>query len=206
MERYDRAERAWKRIEAALELFRPDGRLNDRAWATGEIAAAVKELGGPECGAEKALRCPLDPDLRLRLYVYWGDAIILTDVTRPIPESRAAAAAVYLQGLKEAKQYNIPDVPPERPAIFLPKPRMDEKTFKREREAHFKELKRIDYVRTLYEDRVVLQRQLLDDYSRRPLAPDELRKLATMVLGEGPDVDKLMAALAAKCGQKRGQN
>jgi hypothetical protein len=50
MEHYDRAERAWKRIEAALELFRPDGRLNDRAWATGEIAAAVKELHGAEWG------------------------------------------------------------------------------------------------------------------------------------------------------------
>ena len=44
MERYDRMERAWKRIGTALELFRPDGRLNDRAWAEGEIAAAVKEL------------------------------------------------------------------------------------------------------------------------------------------------------------------
>jgi len=50
MERYDRAERAWKRIEAALELFRPDGRLNDRAWATGEIAAAVKDLDEAEWG------------------------------------------------------------------------------------------------------------------------------------------------------------
>jgi hypothetical protein len=50
MERYDRAERAWKRIETAFELFRPDGRLNDRDWATGEISAAVKELDGPEWG------------------------------------------------------------------------------------------------------------------------------------------------------------
>jgi hypothetical protein len=50
MDRYDRAERAWKRIAAALELFRLDGRLNDRAWATGEITAAVKELDGPEWG------------------------------------------------------------------------------------------------------------------------------------------------------------
>ncbi len=50
MERYDRMERAWKRIGTALELFRPDGRLNDRAWAEGEIAAAVKELDGPEWG------------------------------------------------------------------------------------------------------------------------------------------------------------
>lgn len=50
MERYDRMERAWKRIETAFELFRPDGRLNDRAWAAGEIAAAVKDLDGAEWG------------------------------------------------------------------------------------------------------------------------------------------------------------
>ena len=48
MERYDRVERTWKRIETAFELFRPDGRLNDRTWAEGEIAAAVKELDGTE--------------------------------------------------------------------------------------------------------------------------------------------------------------
>ena len=50
MERYDRLEQAWKRIETAFELFRPDGRLNDRTWAEGEIAAAVKELDGAEWG------------------------------------------------------------------------------------------------------------------------------------------------------------
>ena len=50
MERYDCAQGAWQRIEAAWELFRPDGRLNDRAWAAGEITAAVKELDGPEWG------------------------------------------------------------------------------------------------------------------------------------------------------------
>jgi hypothetical protein len=50
MEQYDRVERAWKRIETAFELFRLDGRLNDRTWAEGEIAAAVKELDGAEWG------------------------------------------------------------------------------------------------------------------------------------------------------------
>jgi hypothetical protein len=50
MERYDRVQRAWKRIETAFELFRPDGRLNDRAWAEVEITAAVKELDGVEWG------------------------------------------------------------------------------------------------------------------------------------------------------------
>jgi len=48
MEQYDRMERAWKRIETTLELFRPDGRLNDRAWAQQEIASAVKDLVGDE--------------------------------------------------------------------------------------------------------------------------------------------------------------
>ena len=48
MAQYDRAEHACQRIAAALELFRPEGRLNNRAWAEQEIAAAVKELGGAE--------------------------------------------------------------------------------------------------------------------------------------------------------------
>jgi hypothetical protein len=39
-------EAAWKRAAAALEWFRPDGRLNDRGWAEAEIAAAVRELPG----------------------------------------------------------------------------------------------------------------------------------------------------------------
>jgi hypothetical protein len=42
----EQREAAWKRVVAALELFRPDGRLNDRAWAEAEIAAAVRELPG----------------------------------------------------------------------------------------------------------------------------------------------------------------
>ncbi len=50
MDRYDSMERAWKRIETTLELFRPDGQLNDRTWAAGEMAAAVKSLDGPEWG------------------------------------------------------------------------------------------------------------------------------------------------------------
>ncbi len=42
----EQREAAWKRAVAALALFRPDGRLNDRAWAAAEIAAAVAALPG----------------------------------------------------------------------------------------------------------------------------------------------------------------
>ena len=44
----ERLEAAWGRASAALELFDADGRLNDRARAEAEIAAALKDLTGPE--------------------------------------------------------------------------------------------------------------------------------------------------------------
>src|SRR3954447_9033376 len=48
LQRAERLESAWDRAGAALDLFTPDGRLNDRARATAEIAEAVKDLTGPE--------------------------------------------------------------------------------------------------------------------------------------------------------------
>jgi hypothetical protein len=44
---YEQREAAWGRAKAALALFRPDGRLNDRGWARQEIAAACRGLPGP---------------------------------------------------------------------------------------------------------------------------------------------------------------
>jgi hypothetical protein len=42
-----RQEKAWERAVAAMKLFRPDGSLNDRAWAKAELQAAAAELPGP---------------------------------------------------------------------------------------------------------------------------------------------------------------
>jgi hypothetical protein len=44
---YEGREAAWKRAKAALEVFRPDGQLNDRAWAEQQIWAACRGLPGP---------------------------------------------------------------------------------------------------------------------------------------------------------------
>jgi len=44
---YERLEAAWKRAKAALGLFRPDGRLNDRVWAEAEVEAVCTVLVGP---------------------------------------------------------------------------------------------------------------------------------------------------------------
>jgi hypothetical protein len=54
-----RREAAWKRAAVALEVFRPDGRLNDRTAAAAQITQAVAEL--PEPRWAKACRMLQDP-------------------------------------------------------------------------------------------------------------------------------------------------
>jgi hypothetical protein len=46
MERYDAAKAGWQMAKAALELFRPDGQLNDRAWAEARVKEALPALAG----------------------------------------------------------------------------------------------------------------------------------------------------------------
>jgi len=48
LEQTERREVAWDQAHAALDLFRADGRLNDRSSAQTEIAEALKGLSGPE--------------------------------------------------------------------------------------------------------------------------------------------------------------
>ena len=45
---YEKREAVWKRVEPALDVFRPDGQLNDRAWAQQQVAWALPRLPGPE--------------------------------------------------------------------------------------------------------------------------------------------------------------
>jgi len=52
-------EEAWRQAEQALEVFRPDGRLNDRGWAEAQIAAAVPGCPGAEWS--KVRRMLADP-------------------------------------------------------------------------------------------------------------------------------------------------
>jgi hypothetical protein len=47
-QRWSAQDDAWKRLRAALRLFRPDGTLNSRAQAQAAVKAALAELTGPE--------------------------------------------------------------------------------------------------------------------------------------------------------------
>jgi hypothetical protein len=55
LERAERREQAWRRAVTALAVFRPDGQLNDRAWATATVQAAVAELPGPRWAKTRRL-------------------------------------------------------------------------------------------------------------------------------------------------------
>jgi hypothetical protein len=45
---YDKEEAGWKQAELALSVFRPDGQLNDRSWAQGQVALALPQLSRQE--------------------------------------------------------------------------------------------------------------------------------------------------------------
>jgi hypothetical protein len=45
---YDEQEAGWKQAEMALSVFRPDGQLNDRCWARGQVALALPRLSSEE--------------------------------------------------------------------------------------------------------------------------------------------------------------
>jgi hypothetical protein len=45
---YEHSEAGWKIAHAALQVFRPDGQLNDRRWAQEQIALALPQLSGRE--------------------------------------------------------------------------------------------------------------------------------------------------------------
>jgi hypothetical protein len=52
---HEKREMVWKRAELALNVFRPDGRLNDRAWAQEQVTWALPRLPGPEWSKVRGL-------------------------------------------------------------------------------------------------------------------------------------------------------
>jgi hypothetical protein len=52
---YERSEAGWKIAHGALAVFGPEGRLNDRTWASQQIALALPLLPGPEWSKVRGL-------------------------------------------------------------------------------------------------------------------------------------------------------
>lgn len=168
--------------------------------------------------AAKALEYPLIAEKRLRMYIYLGDGLQLTDRTEPFPVRRRRAAEAYLKGLKEAL---LCGAPLERPEYVLPPMPSGEggmRTLENGLPGHtvpggmvsFEEGKRLSErmgdqaaesaeVRRLQElhlCRWALFTQLIDMYGRRePHAASELRQMATEIVGDEVVIAALMKQL-----------
>jgi hypothetical protein len=95
-------EQAWKRAAAALAVLRPDGQLNDRAWAEGELRAATAALSGPRWAkAVRMLRDERTLTFLDRLHAdleaaepraAWREALVQLWRWRRVTPARSAAA------------------------------------------------------------------------------------------------------------------
>jgi hypothetical protein len=82
------------RVERALAVFRPDGGLNDRQWAQGQLREATKPLVGPEWGKVRRVRS----DERTWPYLAW----LHKPLTKAVEEPRRREACTHLWYLREA--------------------------------------------------------------------------------------------------------
>jgi hypothetical protein len=85
----EQRETAYRRIVAALELFRPDGLVNDRGWAKAEIEAAVQDLPGARWA--KFRRMALDP----RALTFLDRLAEELQAAEPCAELRAALVKLW---------------------------------------------------------------------------------------------------------------
>jgi len=158
--------------------------------------------------AQRALGFPLDPALRLRAYVYWGDAVRILHGRKKAPyaEGRRLAARVYLEGLKETQRYRIPEKRPTLPGVdafdIMPENSADHREAVERHERQMAARKQAEIDETLWEYRRVIVGQIVEMYTHEPLAATELRDLATRVLDSPAAVDALMKVIEENGGLK----
>ena len=152
--------------------------------------------------AQKALTYPLEPSQTERLYVFWGDALRLTNSSKPFPERRKEAVIPYLKGLKELLQYNLPDVAPDLPAVssFEASPESGSiyQALKHEHEQEWAAHNEAVFQRDMIKHHDVLIGQIAGLYGRKPYAKDEVERLARDSLGNSALVNKLLEAVDVK--------
>lgn len=93
-----RQERAWGRVVAALKVFRPDGQLNERAWAEAQLREAAAELLGP---AWAKVRRQLQDDRALTFLDRLREDL---EEAEPCPERRLALAALWRWRREDRRQ------------------------------------------------------------------------------------------------------
>lgn len=159
---------------------------------------------------KKALQLPLDPVKQLRLYIYWGDAIQIAHSGvsgGELAAARREAVMPYLQGLKQALMYDLPDERPRLPSVPMatyagPTDTEGYEGIRRWRQEQAEARRKAVVQWRMTGLRDILMRQISFMYSRFPFATDELRALATEVVGDEAAVERLVSQVEAEV-QKR---
>lgn len=94
-QQYERSEAGWKMAHGALAVFRPEGQLNDRAWAEKQIAGALPLLSGRAWSKVRGfLQAPETLTFLDRLHRQLDEAV---------PEARLRAELVRLWWLRRQR-------------------------------------------------------------------------------------------------------
>lgn len=156
--------------------------------------------------SKKALEFPLDPIERLRIYIWWGDAIQIANGGvrgQDLVVARRKAVMPYLNGLNESlsiqyPKYTQPENLPEEQNVKTDS-RDNIGPFLRRRKTEQRkalyEWKKARFEEDLNQHKRILTDQVSYMYSRFPWASDEIRELATKILEDETAVDNLMSSV-----------
>lgn len=191
--------------ERGARLLKDYSSLGDRGRIYYQLAHVHAQSGlrRPEKVIEytkKALEYPLDTDHKLRLYVYWGDALQVT-TDHPLVVRRKAAATAYLDGLAEVLKYKLPEKAPELPPVFIFDAVGDDPQAEQLRQRHKQAVevrKQAEFQREMIGHREVLISQIVGLYRQKPAAIEELQELAKKALKSQAAVDRLLGAVKTR--------
>ena len=146
--------------------------------------------------ATKAIECPLDPSQRLRLYVYWGDALQLLGKEKRFSEKRQKAVIPYLNAYREILKYDLPLKAPELPGVFAYDVSGDGPLVEAFKKKHMEAVlarKKAEVQIEMIQHRNVIEGQIIGLYTRPPFATHQLQEFAYEIVGENKAVDDLIA-------------
>lgn len=191
------------------ELLAKDITPKDRALIHFQIAHnhAQSGLVQPQSvidHAAAALKLPLEPRNRLKLFVYIGDAYRVLNRKHSFAVRRKQATAVYLEGLKEVLKYELPDRAPDLPVsarILGFSDGGDDGETRLKGELLMKLHRKARFQREMIHLQTILARQIVSMYSRKPFAIEELDRQAKDILADSAAVNRLTKELPADAKQ-----
>jgi len=194
--------------ELAQDLLKRDLTSDQRARVHYEVAqnyaqSGLQEPQRLEFHVRQALPSLRDPELRLRLYVYWGDSISV-DRQVDFSKRRRSSCQVYLKGLIEFMDMDLNVQEFDHPLAI---PAINPHTRPEDIESYHKEFALRELARTNKRIRdigPVIERQIAGLYRQQPYAIDELKAILTSTLSDTASVKRILRSVEQRMREKPG--